>query len=57
MGLYLGSDKTKLNLDGMLCYLDLFSIPLILNNIALLSSEDYILTDSKGIYLTIKEGE
>lgn len=57
MALYLGSDKIKINLDGNICCLNLFSITPITNGIRLLSSEGYILKDSNGNYLTVKESE
>lgn len=55
MALYLGEDKVKLNLDGIVYFLNLYSEILILNGIRLLSSDDYILQDSNGLYLTAKE--
>ena len=57
MALYLGSDKIKVNLNGVVYYLNLASSTLILNGIKLLSSEGYILQDSNKIYLTAKESE
>ena len=59
MALYLGSSKTKLkvNLNGVAYYLNLFSKQPITNGIRMLSSENYILKDSNGLYLTIKESE
>lgn len=55
MALYLGNDKIKINLDGNKYCLNLFSTVPITNGIRLLSSDDYILKDSKGIYITTKE--
>lgn len=57
MALYLGSNKVKINLDGVAYYLNLYSTTAIVNGIALLSSDDYILKDSNGLYLTAKESE
>ena len=57
MALYLGSDKVKISLDGVLYNLNLFSSTLILSGIKLLSSEGYILKDSNGLFLTVKESE
>ena len=58
MALYLGSsEKLKINLDGLKYSLKLFSTIPILNGIKLLSSDDYILKDSNGLYLTAKESE
>jgi hypothetical protein len=57
MALYLGEDKIKINLNGIMYYLNLFSLKPITNGVLLLSSEDYILIDSNGLYLTTKESE
>lgn len=57
MALYLGGDKVKANLNEVVYCLNLFTATLILNGIKLLSSEDYILKDSSGVYLTAKESE
>lgn len=57
MALYLGKDKVKLNLDGIVYCLNLYSVMLVLNGIKLLSSDDYILRDSNGLYLTVEEVE
>lgn len=57
MALYLGSDKVKINLNGIVHHLNLFSETLILNGTTLLSSDGYMLRDSNGLYLTAKENE
>lgn len=57
MALYLGSDKVKINLNDVAYNLNLFSSILILNGIQLLSYNNYILKDSNGLYLTVKESE
>ena len=57
MALYLGSDKVKINLDSIVCNLNLYSAMPITNGILLLSSEGYILKDLSGLYLTAKESE
>lgn len=57
MALYLGNNKVKLNVDGVLYYLNLFSETPIFGGIRLLSSENYILKDSNGLYITAKESE
>lgn len=57
MALYLGGDKLKINLDGVVYRLNLISQIPILNGIKLLTSENYILKDSNGLYLTAKESE
>jgi hypothetical protein len=57
MALYLGENKVKINLDGVIYCLNLFSEIPITNGIRLLSSDNYILTDSSKVYLTVKEGE
>lgn len=57
MALYLGGDKFKINLDGIIYRLNLISQTPILNGIKLLTSENYILKDSNGLFLTAKESE
>lgn len=57
MALYLGSNKVKLNLDGVAYCLNLFSTAPITNGVLLLSSEGYILKDFNKVYLTSKESE
>ena len=57
MALYLGSNKIKINLNGVTYCLNLFSETIILNGIKLLSSDNYILKDSNGFFLTAKESE
>ena len=58
MALYLGnSEKLKINLDNVEYLLNWFSGTPITNGVRLLSSENYILKDSNGLYLTTKEDE
>lgn len=53
MALYLGEDKVKLNLDGIVYFLDLYSEMPVFNGGILLSSDGYILQDLNGLYLTV----
>lgn len=56
MALYLGSsERQKIVLDGNAYYLNLISKIIITNNDTLLSSDNYILMDSNGLYLAAKE--
>jgi hypothetical protein len=58
MALYLGnSEKVKIYINNILYSIQLFSETPIFNGVRLLSSENYILKDSNGIYLTVKEDE
>lgn len=58
MALYLGSsDKQKVILDGVVYRFNLFTTAPITNFIRLLSSDNYILKDSEGLYLTVEEDE
>lgn len=57
MALYLGNDKVKINLDSIVYNLNLYSATPITNGVILLSSDNYILKDSNGLYLTTKESE
>lgn len=58
MAVYVGnSEKLKITLGDLACYINFFSSIPITNGIRLLSSEDYVLKDSNGLYLTTKESE
>lgn len=57
MALYLGGDAVDINLGGIIYTLNLFSEASIIKSIRLLTSENYILKDSNGLCLTIKEVE
>ena len=58
MALYLGnSGKQKINANNTICRLIILSPSPVLNNIMLLSFDNYILKDSNGVYLTAKEEE
>ena len=57
MALYLGSsEKQKIILNGATYLLNMFT-QTIDDGIRLLSSDDYILRDSNGLYLKPKESE
>ena len=60
MGLHIGSSEelkitTAVGKVISTCKLIIPSIPPIINNIRLLSSDDFILQDSNGLYLIPKE--
>lgn len=57
MALYLGEDKVKINLDGVAYCLNSYFMTTAINNALLLTSDNCILTDSSGAYLTTKEDE
>ena len=57
MALYLGNGKVKISINDILHSMKFFSEIPITNGIRLLSSEGYILKDSNGVYLTVKEDE
>ena len=59
MGLHLGSsEKLKISFLNDICNLDIYSIsPPILNGTMVLASDNAILTDKNGVYLTLKKGE
>lgn len=58
MALYLGSsEKQKIVLNGTTYYLNLLTKVIVVNGDRLLSSDNYILKDSNGLYLTVKESE
>ena len=56
MGLYLGSSgKRKLIWNSIVYRLNYYSKNLILNGVLLKSSDNYILKDKNGVYLTAKK--
>lgn len=55
MALYLGDKKVNVNLNGLRYDLNLCFINALLDAFYLLSSDNYILMDSTGLYLTVKE--
>lgn len=58
MALYLGSsEQLKLYWDGKLYKFNLYTKTPITNGIRLLSFDNFILKDSNGLYLTVKESE
>ena len=57
MVLYLGNQKVKLNLNGIAYKLNMFSKAPIIKGTILLSSDNYILKDFDGLYITSKESE
>lgn len=55
MALYLGSNgRIKINLDGAVYCLNIYSKVPVVNGIRLVSSDGFILKDSKRLYLTTK---
>lgn len=57
MPLYLGTEKVKINLDGVEYLLNISSVVPIISNILLQSYDDFILQDSNGLYITVKEDD
>ena len=57
MGLYLNGKKVKLNINSASYYLNIYSTAVILNGIKLLTSDNSILKDLNGLYITAKESE
>jgi hypothetical protein len=58
MGLYLGnSERQKIILNGVVYRLNLYTPAPIINFIQLLSSDNYVLKDINGLYLTVEEDE
>ena len=57
MALYLGGDeiKRKVILNNIVYYFKLFTSTPMTNGIRLLSSDNYTLKDTDGLYLTAKE--
>ena len=58
MPLFYGNQRIKLNIGRHAVNLELYTSGTpITNNIRLLSSDDFCLKDSGGVYLTTKAGE
>ena len=58
MGLYLGSsEKLKLNLNNMTYLLNIYSALPEIEDMLLCSSDDRLLKEFNGLYLTVKDGE
>lgn len=56
MALYLGSgEKRRVILGGVVYRLNFFSTIPLTNGAILLSSDNYVLKDSSGLYITVKE--
>lgn len=57
MALYLGKELLKINSEKKICRLNVSPSSPITNGIRLLSSDNLILKNIKGSYLTVKDGE
>ena len=57
MALYCGGEKVLISTSSGVYCLNIYSSHPVVNGSLLLSSDDYILKDSKGLYLTVKENE
>jgi hypothetical protein len=57
MPLYLGTEQVKINLDDIIYHLNLFTNVIMINNPKLLSSDNFVLQDSNGLYITVKEDD
>lgn len=54
MALYLGTNKVKINLNDIVYRLNIFHTPSNKQDIVLMSSDNYVLKDSYGLYLLPK---
>ena len=57
MGVYLGTNKVRVIMDGVLYDLHIAEVAPVITGIKLLSSDGYVLKDLNGLYITTKEGE
>lgn len=57
MALYIGETKVEFNLGSVQYIVNASFAAPIINTVMLLSSDKYILKDSNGAYLTVKDGE
>lgn len=54
MAFYLGTEKLKINLNGTAF---IVAVPSMLHAIKIVTADGFSLTDSNGIYLTLKESD
>ena len=57
MALYLGNHRSKIKLNSVRYRLASYSQIPTITRVRLLSSDNYVLKDSNGLYLTAKDGE
>lgn len=58
MAIYIGNQKQKVIVDGITCYLKIVESTMIQDAAeVVLSSDDWVLLDSDGLYLMVKEEE
>ena len=57
MATYVGDNKIKININGVIYKINLFSESVIPTIAKLLSYDGYILKDSNGLILMTKDGE
>lgn len=57
MALYLGTEKRNIIINNAKVNLQFYTSVLITNGALLKSSDDFILKDSNGLYITVKEDE
>lgn len=55
MALYINGSRVKINVEGGAFKISLPTTTPVVNNTLLLSSDSYVLIDSSGTYLTVKE--
>ena len=54
MGIYIGNSKIKFNVGGLARRLKITTSSINVTNILIKSIDNYILKDSKGLYITAK---
>ena len=57
MALYLGNNRVKINIDGVKYSTNSPIVGITFEGVRLLTSDDYILTDSSYTYICAKEDE
>lgn len=57
MALYLGRDKLKVCLDGVVYHMKIVPETFIVHGAKLLSLDDYTFRDVNGLYITSEESE
>lgn len=55
MAIYLGGKQVNVNLNGIMCRIEHYTKPPVINHLTLVTSDGFILTDANGAYITVKE--
>lgn len=57
MGFYIGTEDKQIYLNGKFYYLTLGLQPKTIDGVAIITSDNYIVTDANNLYMTLEDGE